>query len=271
MKSALRTVNHTKEEPTRQFTSLAGFRVWLASVCVLALVFAFQSFYPALIGPLSNVFPAVTAGGAFSSSLLCLRRYRLSLRRRFEAAWFFFTLGLGLWVVAEATWAVYYFILDITVSYPSVADVFYIGGYFPIIIGAILYLDVFKVAMSRKRLAAALCVIAVAAALAMTFVLPIEFSTGESPALVFTDLTYPMLDLVLVAVAALALAIFYGGRVAKWWMLFGAAACLYVIGDEYFLYQAAAGTYYNGGLDDLIFLFGYLTFALAFYTHRREF
>lgn len=271
MKATERRLNPASEELTRPFVSLPGFRLWAASSCGLAAIFAFQSFYPDFIGPLSNVFPTLTAGSAFASTLLCLRRYKFSLRRPFEAAWFFFTLGIGFWVVAETTWAIYYFVLGIAVPYPSVADVFYIGGYFPIITGAILYLGVFKVAMSRKRLAAALSVIAVAAALAMTFVLPIEFSTGEAPALVLTDLVYPILDLALVAVAALALAIFYGGRLAKWWILFGAAAVLYVIGDEYFLYQAAVGTYYNGGLDDLIFLFGYLTFALAFYAHRKEF
>ncbi len=259
------------EDRPRAFISRTGFRLWLASVCTLGAVFGFQSFYPGLIGPLSNVFPAVAAGGAFLSSLSCLRRYKFGLRQKFEAAWFFFTLGLGLWVMAEATWAVYYFFLDVAVPYPSVADFFYIGGYFPVIVGAALYLDVFKVAMSRRRLAAALCVVAIAVLLAMTFVLPIEFSIGEPPALVLADLIYPVLDLVLVAVAAFALAIFYGGRLARWWILFGAAAILYVVGDEYFLYQAAVGTYYNGGLDDLIFLFGYLTFALAFYSHRREF
>ncbi len=271
MESRDRILSPAREDRPTAFTSLMGFRLWLASVFTLGAVFVFQSFYPDLIGPLSNVFPALTAGGAFLSSLSCLRRYKFGLRQKFEAAWFFFTLGLGLWVVAEATWAVYYFFLDIAVPYPSVADFFYIGGYFPVLVGAILYLDVFKVAMSRRRLAAAVCVIAIATALALTFVLPIEFSTGEPPALVLTDLVYPVLDLALVAVAALALAIFFGGRLAKWWILFGAAAILYVFGDEYFLYQAAAGTYYNGGLDDLIFLFGYLTFALAFYSHRREF
>ena len=271
MKTNDRVDNLPKIERTRAFTSLSGFRVWLGSVCILVVVFGLQSFYPDVIGPLSNVLPTVTAAAAFVSSVLCIRRYKFGLRHQFEAAWLFFALGLGLWVVAEATWAAYYFFLNIVVPYPSLADLFYIGGYFPIIVGAVLYVDVFKVAMSRRRLAAALGIISISAALAMTFVLPIEFSTRDSAVFVFTDLIYPMLDLALLAVAAFALAIFYGGRLAKWWMLFGSAAAVYVIGDELFLYQTAVGTYYNGGLDDLIFLLGYLTFALAFYAHREEF
>lgn len=174
-------------------------------------------------------------------------------------------------MVAEATWAVYYFVFGVTLPYPSIADIFYIGGYFPILVGALLYISVFRVALSAKRLLAALLVIAVAVALAMTYVLPIEFSTGKPAVLVFTDLIYPILDLSLVSVAVLGVAIFFGGRVSRWWLLLGAAACLYVVGDEFFLYQVASGTYYNGDVDDLIFLFGYLTGALAFYIHRREF
>ena len=253
------------------FLSDLWFRLWMVSACAVAAVFAFQSFYPSLIGPLSNVFPAMTAGSAFASALLCLKRYKFSLRRRFEAAWFFFALGMGLWVVAEVTWAVYYFILDVTVPFPSVADLFYVGGYFPIVAGALLYIGVFKVALTPRRLIAALGIFGVAMALAMIFILPIEFTAGRSILLILVDLIYPVLDLSLVAVSAIALAIFYGGKLARWWVLFGFSAILYVVGDELFVYQTSVGTYYNGGVDDLIFLFGYLAFALAFHAHRREF
>ena len=86
-----------------------------------------------------------------------------------------------------------------------------------------------------------------------------------------TDMIYPTLDLTLLSLTILSLAIFIGGAIEKWWLFFGAGATLYVIGDEFFLYQVANGTYYNGSVDDLIFLLAYLTFALAFYVHRKEF
>jgi hypothetical protein len=176
-----------------------------------------------------------------------------------------------MWVVAEATWAFYYFVIQIAVPYPSLADVFYMGGYIPIIAGLLGYLDTFHVALSGRRLGFAVVGIAAAVTLALLFVLPVELSQNLSAVNLLTDMLYPLLDLVLLSLAVVSLAIFAGGRIAKWWLLFGAGATLYVIGDEFFLYQVAHGTYYNGSVDDLIFLLGYLTFAMAFYAHRKEF
>lgn len=248
-----------------------GFRVWITSVLGVTLVFALQSQYTPLIGPLSNVLPAAAAAASFGTALLCFLRYGHGLRKPFELVWFSFTLGTGLWVVAELSWAVYYFVLNVSVPYPSIADVFYIGGYIPMLAGLVLYLTTFRVAMSRSRIAVALLVIVVAIAIAMAFVLPIEFAQDEPAITTFTDLLYPLLDLALFSLAVVALAIFIGGSISKWWVLFAAGSVIYVIGDEFFLYQFAAGNYYNGSIDDLIFILGYLTFALAFHTHRKAF
>jgi len=251
--------------------TLPGFRAWLFGMIGVTLVFAFQSVYPTFIGPLSNVLPTACATTAFVSSFVCMKRYGFGFRLNFEAVWFLFTLGMGLWAVAEGSWAFYYFVLRVAVPYPSLADIFYIAGYIPIIAGLLGYLSTFHEAMTRRRLGLALVFIGIAAALALSFVLPIEFEQGHTISVFLTDMTYPVLDLVLFSLTVLSLAIFAGGTIAKWWILFGIASALYVIGDEFFLYQVAQGSYYNGSVDDLIFLLGYLTFALAFYVHRKEF
>lgn len=250
--------------------SLPGFRAWLVSIVGVSLVFAFQGFYPDYIGPLSNFFPTICAFAAFVSSFACLRRYGFTLRLNFEAVWFFFTLGTGLWVFAESFWAFYYFILNVAVPYPSLADIFYVGGYLPVMTGLLGYLNTFRVALSKRRLGFAVGVIAVAVVLALIFILPVELAQNLAPVQFLTDMVYPVLDLALLSLAVLSLSIFFGGSIAKWWIIFGVGAGLYVIADEFFLYQIANGTYYNGSVDDLIFLLGYLTFALAFYAHRKE-
>jgi len=199
-----------------------------------------------------------------------MRRYGFTLRLNFEAVWFLFTLGTGLWVFAETFWAFYYFVLKVAIPYPSLADIFYIGGYFPVMAGLLGYLNTFRVALSRRRLGFAICVIAAAVALALTFILPVELGQSLTALKFLTDMIYPVLDMALLSLAVLSLSIFIGGSIAKWWVIFGVGAALYVIADEFFLYQVANGTYYNGSVDDLIFLLGYLTVALAFYTHRKE-
>ncbi|HYB75633.1 MAG TPA: hypothetical protein VEC08_01610 [Nitrososphaerales archaeon] len=251
--------------------SLTGFRAWVGGIIGVSLIFALQPFYPNSIGAISNILPAACATTAFVSSLSCMRRYGFRWRLNFEVVWFMLTIGMGLWAIAEGTWSYYYFVLKVDVPFPSVADIFYMGGYVPIIAALLGYLDTFHEGLTRRRLGIAVLAIGLAAVLVFVFVLPIELAESASLWQFLVDMLYPVLDLTLVSLAILALAIFVGGRLARWWMLFGAAAALYVIGDEFFLFQIARGTYYNGSYDDLIFLLGYLTFALAFYAHRKEF
>jgi len=251
--------------------SLAAFRGWLLLTVAVSAVFAFQGFYSSLIGPISNVLPAACAGVAFVSALTNMRRYGFNLKVRFQAVWICFALGTGVWVLAETTWAIYYFILNVAVPYPSIADVFYIGGYLPMLAALILYYGTFASAMSRRRLAVAVPVIVGSIALSLGLVVPLELSMDYSMIHVMTDLIYPILDLTLLSAAILSSALFIGGRIRNYWFVLSGAIVLYVLGDEFFLYQVAVGSYYNGGLDDLLFLLGYLAFALAFYLHRREF
>jgi hypothetical protein len=260
----------TSPTQTPSFLSTVGFRAWAASIAGLFAIYVLLSPDPSISEPLSNVLPALTAGSAFVGSYLCLRKYGFGLRKRFQAVWVLLTLGFGLWVTAEVTWSFYYFVLNVPVPYPSVADVFYVSGYFPVIIGGAMYFDVFKAGLSRRRLAVAAISIAAAVSTALTFVVPVLYSQSQSASLDVTSVLYPVLDLTLVSLAILSLSIFYGGRIAKWWVIFGVAASLYVVADEYFVYQAALGTYVNGDFDDFIFLFAYVTFALAFYAHKRE-
>jgi hypothetical protein len=259
------------ERRTQSLYSTGVFRLWLLLTIGVSSVFAFQSFYPAAIGPLSNIFPSVCAGILFISALLCLRRYGFRLRQRFQVIWFCFALGGGLWFLAELAWATYYFVLGIAVPYPSLADVFYLGGYAPMMFGLVLYLKVFSRGMSKRRLGIALASVGASVAIVLVVVLPIEFVTSQPLLITVTNLIYPILDLLLETITILCLAIFFGGAIAKWWYLFGGAVGLYIVGDEYFLYQIATGSYYNGSFDDLLFILGYLVFVLAFYEHRRQF
>jgi hypothetical protein len=43
-----------------------------------------------------------------------------------------------------------------------------------------------------------------------------------------------------------------------------------VVGDMLFSYATSQKTYFNGHPLDLFFYWGYIFFALAFYTHMKE-
>ena len=47
-----------------------------------------------------------------------------------------------------------------------------------------------------------------------------------------TDLLYPITDIILLSLTILNLAIFMGGTISRWWMMFGAGIVLYIIADE---------------------------------------
>lgn len=247
-----------------------GLTIWVAGCLGTTLVFAFQGYYPSLIGPLSNFFSPAFATILFLSALTTFRRYGIGLKTKFQAVWALFTFGAALWIAAETTWSVYYFVLNVSVPFPSLADVFYMGGYFPIAAGLLLYIRTFYTRPSNSRLATTLVLVVGAILLAFGGVVPLELSKNEAFVGVLVDLTYPILDITLFSITVFALAIFAGARVGGWWRMFGFGAALYVVGDENFLYQVAAGTYYNGNYNDLIFLLAYLTFAYAFYLHRKE-
>jgi hypothetical protein len=258
-------------EPVRQgdFSSF-GWRAWLGGCLALAAVWGFQGFYPSLIGPISNVLPTVCAAIALAAVLLCVRRYGLRARTRFQAAWIGFAIGFGLWVAAESTWAIYVFVLGVQIPTYSAADVFYMGGYFPIFAGLVLYLGTFEVALEKKRILAAVIAMALAATAVYYTVVPTVLASTSTMLQVLDNLTYVSLDLVMLTLVVLTFTVFVGGRMSRWLVFLGGASVLYVVGDEDFLIQAANGTYYNGSYNDLIFLLAYLTFALAFYLHRRE-
>lgn len=245
--------------------------LWSALTAGVVALFALQGFYPSMIGPASNVLPAVCAAVALVSALSSVRRYGAGVVKSFQATWVMFAAGTCLWAVAEVVWAVYYFALRVAVPYPSAADFFYMGGYVPMLLGVVSYLRTFRQGMTRRRLVAAVVAVAAAAVCVVAFVIPPELGMSEPFVQRLADISYPVLDLSLLSVTVISLAIFYGASLSRWLLTFAAATISYVIADELFLYMVSAGTYYNGSMDDLIFLIGYLLFALAFYEHRKRF
>ena len=244
--------------------------LWLAGCAALSAVYGLQSFYMTWIGALSNLFSVVCVAIALGSAIQCINRYGYTLRTKFQAAWICFTVGFVLWTAAETIWATYYFALGVAVPNYSLADVFYSSGYLPIFAGLVLYLDAFSVALEKKRVVVVAAVMVLAAAAVYFTVLPTEVAAGRTLLETIDNMTFVFLDLVFLTLVVITFTIFMGGRISKWLMFMGGAAVLYVIGDEDFMIQTATGTYYNGSYNDLIFLLAYLTFALAFYLHRRE-
>lgn len=246
------------------------YATWGACALGIIIVFSFQKFYPGYIGSFSNIITPIIAGAAFLSALSCLRKYGRNPRKKFDRVWIYFSAAMASWMIAEITWGIYYFFLNVPVPYPSVADFFYLGAYLPM--GAALgtYYVTFRAGMTVQKKILSSVIVALAALLVIVPVLLTEFAMSRPGTTTLLDVLYPICDLILIALATFSFVLFFGGTLGQWWTALGVGIILDVLGDETFLYQAATNTYYNGSFSDVFYILAYLMFGLAFYIHRRE-
>ena len=174
--------------------------------------------------------------------------------------WLAFGLGLAAWAAADIYWTVA--LADVKhPPYPSLADVGYLLAY------PCMYVGVLLLVRQRVRFsiggwldgaigglaAAALATAALAPAL-------VGLTKGD-PAVVATNLAYPLGDVLLLSflIAGFAVA---GVRVGRSWLLVGLGLVAWGIADPIYLYQEATGSYVGGYLDSL-WLVGGLAIAAA--------
>jgi hypothetical protein len=236
----------------------------------LTLLYVFQGYYMDFLAFISNILAPVIAGAAVIISGFSVQKYWSKAGESFSMVWLCFTIGLFLWFVGEAMWMGYALILGVEIPYPSVADAFWLIGYIPFFVALYLYVKLFGAALSRKTLA-----ISVAATIILTLLVSAALITPivgaeEDLTTLIVDFAYPLLDLGLFSISLLGLLIFLKGKLGKSWLLINAGILSNVAGDMLFSYTTAQDTYYNGHLVDLLFLFGYIFFLLAFYIHTKE-
>jgi len=263
---------------TRMATSDFKIAYWLCLITAigLAIVYIFQSFYPDFMYTFSNVFAPIVASVAVFSSFFALRKYWSNIGSRLSKIWLGFTLGMLLWFLGELRWAVYTMVLNVEIPYPSIADVFWLSGYLPLFIALLLYMQLLKPAISGKMFLGAWVIVAGMSAMVISpLMIPILTEAYQQDFITASvSFAYPSLDLLLLLAAILGFLVFtttrLKGRIGKAWLLMNAAILLNVFGDMIFSYTTITNTYYNGHPQELLFLWGYLLFALAFYVHARE-
>jgi len=240
------------------------------------MIYIFQSFYFDFMYTFSNIFPPIIAGVAVLSSFFAMRRYWDSIKSQLFRIWLCFTLGMLFWFLGELGWAIYTMVLNIEIPYPSIADVFWLIGYVPMFIALVFYIEIIQPAISVKLFwVAAVIVTGVSVIGFSTLMIPVLAGASEQDFVTIgISLAYPALDLALFLEAILGLLVFsvtrLKGRVGVAWRFINAAILLNVVADGVFSYTTMEGTYYNGHSLELLFHFGYLLFALAFFVHSKE-
>ena len=195
--------------------------------------------------------------GAAAAAGCLVRAARI---RHERAAW----LALGIALVSTTCGDVIYdFGYGGSPPFPSVADACYLGFYPASYLGIVLLIrgriSSFNASLWLDGLTAALAAGAVGASAILEVVVS---STHGSPIVVLTNLSYPLGDIVLLALLVFVFAV-SGWRPGRAWLLIGAALLLNAIGDGIYLYSSANGTYVEGGMLDVLWPASLILVALS--------
>jgi hypothetical protein len=183
-------------------------------------------------------------------------------------AWLFF-LGTSIsWCIAETTWTVYELVFNIN-PFPSLADVFYIGGYPFLFCFLIYYLrPVMKMASAKIILGALLASIVITIP---SVYMAYDFDPKVSLLENVLATSYPIADAMILAPSLIGMVLFFRGEVNFTWSLVCLAIILQSIGDIGFQFATFNNTYYTGHPVDIVFLWSYILFSFGVYDHIQIF
>jgi len=180
-------------------------------------------------------------------------------------------LSVSLWFLGELTWGIYEIVLRIEVPYPSVAEIFYLAGYVPVLLSIFRFMWLFKKLITPAKAAASGFTGLIILGLTTVFVLEPLYNSPTDFITKGFDLAYPILDAVVVVLVAMRFITFASTRIGKPWLWIFSGLFLQSIADILFSYGTLTGWYYSGHPIELLWLFGYLSLMLGFNGQRKEF
>jgi diguanylate cyclase (GGDEF)-like protein len=214
--------------------------------------------------PMDTIYNGVLAGAA----VLCAMR--AAARGRDERLpWALIAVGLALYAGGNVYWSWVLANLD-EAPYPSVADglwlSFYPFAYVAIVLLARARMPRLGVRLWLDGLIAALTVAALSAAIVFKAV---RASTGGDAAAIWTNLAYPIADMVLMG---LVVGVMAAGRrrLDRTWLALGLGFGVFAVCDSVYLYQVAKDTYATGGVLDLGWIAGAVIISLAAWQPARR-
>jgi len=250
---------------------------------ILGLGVAFAVFYTAAqswgwwLTAATDVLFVLTSGVTALYALRVVREDRTDvgglthLRQRLRRVHLGFFLAILFWFAGEFTWMTYEVVLGVRIPYPSIADAFYLAGYVPVLVSIITFMIIFRKLVTFKKMIVSILVgLLIIGVTAVLLLHPL--ATSSSPAFVKAfDLAYPFLDAVLMALVMVRLIAFVGASIGKPWLWIFSGLLSYSFADIMFSWGTLAKWYYSGHPIELLWLFGYLAFALGFNRQRKQF
>ncbi len=185
---------------------------------------------------------------------------RAALVRAERAAWASLAVGALGWTVGDI---VYDFVYGGRPPFPSVADGFYLAFYPACYLALVLLVRARLSSFNRSLwLDGVMALLAAAAAGASVLLEVVLDHTHGRPALIATNLAYPLGDILLLALVVGVFAL-TGWRPGRTWTLIGLSLILGTVADGVFLYQSSTNTYAEGTILDALWPASLLLLALS--------
>lgn len=207
----------------------------------------------------------VSATLAVLSTILALRFKQSGNHGK---AWLFF-LGTSIsWCIAETTWTVYELVFNVN-PFPSLADVFYLGGYPLLFCFMLYYLKPVRNVASRRIILGA--ILASVVMMIPSVYMAYDFDPKVSLLENILATSYPVADAIILIPSLIGIVLFFKGEVSFTWSLVCLAIILLSIGDTGFQFATFTNTYYTGHPVDIVFLWSYILFSFGVYDHIKIF
>ena len=210
-----------------------------------------------------------TAEAAFSMIPLLLCVYAVRTKTPFIKSTQWFAFGFLLFSLGEVAYSIYALFLGIAIPYPSIADLFWLIGYVFILVGMVVFIWPFRIAIKRESLEIAIGFSAMFSVLLAAFLVLQVMPMSSDLVTTVVGLVYPFPAVALLFVSIIGFLLFWGGKVARGWYVLALGALLFSIGDLLFSYAIARGMYFVGDPLELLFDYGYVCFGLSIYLHLK--
>jgi len=234
---------------------------WWFSIYYRGLKEGIENNYFTLIYPFVSLFGGI-AGLVYSKKWG-------GLKSMLGRAITFFSLGLLFQFLGQAAYAYYIYIQGVQVPYPSIGDIGYFGSVLLYIIGSIHLANVSGLKYSLRSIRGKIFVFLLPLFMLifsyMFFLKGYQFDP-VSKLKIFLDFGYPFGQAIYVSVAILALVLcksVLGGVMKKPLTFMLIALVFQYFSDFMFLYQANAGTWYVGGVNDYMYLVSYFLMTVS--------
>jgi len=264
----------------KQFVSMLKepYYIYMLILIVFSIaVYVYVNFNPiyamvasAVIYPAIALVPIVTY-------LPSLRRVGFDWADKFSVMIVFQWIGSIIWFIAEIVWCWYYNLYyGVENPYPSLADIFYVTAYFPVIIGLAIYVwalyTIVKPQLTTQaKIISAVVILGSGALVGIIYwyMILLSYAGEPIPFIEFMlNILYVLLDAMLLIVVVFGF-IVIRGRMGRILTLFLVSSLMIIVYDVFFAYFEAYGLYYDGHPIELLDLLSYVVDALAFYEIRK--